>query len=394
MVIIFITLVGWMAFNLCCYVGWIPHLSASPCAVNPLGRQLGTALYGLAYLLSLLRLPFAILPYVTKVSSFLLFRLHYDVGQYATLVEAVRIIGDFANFAVTTILMMRFGLPFWLIVLFAASESVRLVAEKGQMIVSALWQQLPHRQAAHWLKLYAPDSLWAGRYYSYYGLSDHERMDYILRTLKHLPAVNPEAGHKLNYVNGFRIVPQECGLRAGKVRDVARGEIFIHRKWTNDPWLLVGQALRRSPWMFDPRYLSRPFYYRTQSNRLATLFVLQHVRFCPPYALYQIGHEIKAARYDLFYRLGRFFRVDFEAKIKADGTAQFDQLIYWLDKSSFPSQENHTKRELWSDKEALADIRRRINAGELLTAQKIAVDYTYPMKYVEEVLWGEVCSVR
>src|SRR5215213_343227 len=102
MLIIFITLVGWMAFNLCCYVCWIPHLSASPCAVNPLERQLGTALYGLAYLLSLLRLPFAILPYVTKVISFLLFRLHYDVGQYAILVEEVRIIGDFANFVVTT----------------------------------------------------------------------------------------------------------------------------------------------------------------------------------------------------------------------------------------------------------------------------------------------------
>lgn len=394
MPIIFIMIVGWLAFNLLCYVWWIPDLAAKPFPAYPIDQHIGTAVYYFAYILSILRLPFAVLPYVIKLGCFLLFRLHYSVGQYAILVEGMRIIGDFANFGLTTILMMQFGLPAWFIVLFAAAESVRLVAEKGQMIVSAVWQQFPHREAAHWLMNYAPDSHWVGRYSSYYGLSDPERMAYILRTLKNFVADNPETSRKLEYVNGFRIISQECGLRAGNVRDVALGVIFIHRKWTNDPWLLVGQALRRAPWMFDPRYLSRPFYYRTQSNRLATLFVLQYARFCPPYALYQIGHEIKAARYDLFYRLIRCFGINVEAKVQADGTAQFDSLICWIDKSSSRLQEINTKHELWSDEEALADIERRIQAGETVTPQEIAVDYTYPMKYVEEVLWGKVCSVR
>jgi hypothetical protein len=173
------------------------------------------------------------------------------------------------------------------------------------------------------------------------------------------------------------------------VRDVARGEVFIHRRWTNDPWLLIGQALRRTPWFFDPRYLRRPFYYRTEANRLVTRFVLCHARHAWPYALFQFGHEIKAARHDAFYRVLRRVGANVEAKVCADGTFRFEPLMGWL--------EAHARRAvvlqpppLWSDDEVIADIVRQGKAGERLTAFDVAARYTYPLKYVEEVLLPKI----
>src|SRR5207249_4390032 len=90
------------------------------------------------------------------------------------------------------------------------------------------------------------------RYCRYYTLSDLERMEYVLGTLRRRAACDKDMAERLEYVRAFRIIPQRCGLRSGRVRDVARGEVFIHRVWTNDPWLLVGMAIRRAPWMFDP----------------------------------------------------------------------------------------------------------------------------------------------
>src|SRR5262245_30371060 len=112
-------------------------------------------------------------------------------------------------------------------------------------------------------------------------------------------------GHFVSCLAALACAVTGCGMSA-------KGEVFIHRNWTNDPWLLIGQGMRRAPWMFDPRYLRRPFYYRTESNRLATLFVLQHARYSPSYACYQFGHEIKAARYDFVYRCLRWIGLDIE----------------------------------------------------------------------------------
>ena len=79
--------------------------------------------------------------------------------------------------------------------------------------------------------------------------------------------------------------------------------------------------------MFDPRYLRRPFYYMTEANRLATLFVLQHARYSPSFALFQFGHEIRVARLHFFYVILRRTGLDIEEKVMADGTFQFDQFI-------------------------------------------------------------------
>jgi hypothetical protein len=122
-------------------------------------------------------------------------------------------------------------------------------------------------------------------------------MALVLNVLRAKVCDDPDLSRQVSYVRAFRIVPDSHPLEAGDVRDVATGEVFIHRSWTNDPFLLMGLAVRRGAWVFDPRYLRRPFYYRTESNYLATLAVWHAAPVCPPMALYQFGHEIKAARY-------------------------------------------------------------------------------------------------
>src|SRR5262249_10473907 len=104
--------------------------------------------------LSLLRLPFTILPYLTKVALFLLTR-----GQFVTVwrsnngIQLLRILGDGLNFWLT--LAIAVGVfadlsgPLQLAVMLATvAEATRLITEKGQMLVSAGWQLLPYRSIA------------------------------------------------------------------------------------------------------------------------------------------------------------------------------------------------------------------------------------------------------
>ncbi len=170
-------------------------------------------------------------------------------------------------------------------------------------------------------------------------------------------------------------MPDDHYLRSGDVRDIARGEVFIHRRWANDPWLLIGLALRRAPWIFDPRELARPFRYRTTANRVMTSFVLRHARFSPPFAWYQFGHEIKAASHDLVLRTLGLLGFEYEAPLRADGTYPFEA-----------DAAGHPEDRLWTDEAALQDIRQRLAAGEVLSDLDIAQQYTYPCCYVVEVL--------
>lgn len=377
----------WLLMNGVYYLWWIEPAALVRHRLYQGGSAVG---YGLTYILSVLRLPFAFLPYATKLSLFLLFRAHYSVGRYHTLVEGLRILGDFANLFITVALMRLIGLPESLVYLTAWAEFIRLLSEKGQMMVSAGWQYVPHSSVAGWLrthKLPLPFlRAWSARYCAYYGLDDAGRMRRVLKAL--YEGADEVSKPKLAYVTGFRVVDGDVGLRAGAVRDVARGEIFIHQRWLNDPWLLAGQALRRAPWMFDPRYLARPFFYRTQSNRLATLLVFYNSWLCGPYALYQIGHEVKAARYDLFYRLLRWLGFGLEAPVQADGSAQFDPLIKWLKRGlNGAAVSSHP---LWTESEALSDAARRLQTGEAITPLQIALDYTFPLRYVDEVLWPQL----
>ena len=150
--------------------------------------------------------------------------------------------------------------------------------------------------------------------------------------------------------------------------------------------------MRRAPWMFDPRYLRRPFYYMTEANRLATLFVLDHARYSPPCAIFQFGHEIRVARLHLFYSLLRLMGADVEEKVAADGTFQFDQFIFYLARrlgDHIPKQ-----RYLYDDDEVVEDILCRYHENETIMAEEVASYYTYPVKYVQQVLLEKIEATR
>src|SRR5919197_386943 len=215
--------------------------------------------YSFAYVLSLLRLPFALLPYLIKLSLFSYLKSSFSKIWNQYLVQLIRTCGDFTNFFLVTILFSKLyrlidSLPIRVIlILMITAEATRLITEKGVMILSGLWQVLPHRSIARSLH----GRLRSRRleaYSRYYILSDEERLEKVLCELRAFARLskNPQTILKLEYVNCFKVVSDSVDLRAGNVRNVARGEIYIHARWTNDPQLLYGLALRRSPWIFDP----------------------------------------------------------------------------------------------------------------------------------------------
>ena len=80
--------------------------------------------------------------------------------------------------------------------------------------------------------------------------------------------------------------------------------------------------------------------------------------------------------------------IDIEYKVSADGTFQFDQLIYWLEKRFGIAKVE--ARPLFSDEEVIADILCSNPTGKPLASLDIAERYTYPLKYVEEVLMKQL----
>ena len=384
------------------YLLLTPEENPRPFLHHSAQEKVGYVAFYSSYVLSLLRLPFAILPYATKLLVFLLTRKHFHRFWRDTYsVQLLRIFGDLANLLCTTRLLHAVVPPSQslLALLVAASilaEAIRLITEKGQMLISASWQMIPHQAVARYLQS-TPlrHSRMIRRYISYYRLDDSDRLDHIVKWLRSRSRCDIPVADRLSYTIGFRIVPNSHGLGAGKVRDVAAGEVFIHQRWTNDPWLLIGQAMRRGAWLFDPRYLQRPFHYRTQSNRLATLFVLTHPAYSPPYTWYQLGHEIKVARYHVYHALLARLGFKIEQFIQSDGTYLFDPLLIrlaaslgWMDGWEF-------SEPMKSNEEVIHEIIDQSRGECLPSAQQIAETYCYPIRYVEEVLidqLNEACS--
>jgi hypothetical protein len=375
------------------YLFLIPDPVRPPIRERPLLKHFGTLAYGIAYVLSLLRAPLGLLPYLIKLWLILGLKIRYEARRTTYTRELLNMFGDIANLAGTWgIVWLIAGSPrlHWLVIccyLPLWAESVRLFAERVPIIFSAAWQLTPHRRIACLLLQHSSQKrLWRPleRYVYYYSLSDSDKAAYVLETLKH--QADSEVSERLAYLRAFRIVPQQQALRGGLVRDVARGEVFIHAIWTHDPWLLAGMALRRSPWSFDPRYLRRPFAYMSQANRVMSLFVLRNARYCLPYAVFQFGHEIRVARLHCFYVLLRWLGVDIERKVWVDGTFQNDQIIFWLKQRLTHNATLTELRPLYSDEEVIAELTQTLSSGVHLSALEIAERYVYPLQYIEEVL--------
>lgn len=388
-----------IAGELALYTLLLPVSPCCPARPARLERHLGTVIYALAYLLSVLRAPLGLVPYLTKVALYFGGGLRYEANHATYRREALNMAGDVVNLALTAVLVRQAGGPPALTPLAAAlylplaAESVRLLAERVPAVFSAIWQVLPHRCLARTAlrrrrttPLAAALVRWLPRYCRYYAQDDRRRTRYLLQALTGRAARDADLTHRLTYVRALQIVPHTVTLRGGDVRDVARGVVFIHRTWTSDPWLLAGLALRRAPWMFDPRYLRRPFSYWSQANAVATLCVLRHARTCPPYAVFQFGHEIRVARLHLFFTLLRRLGYADEEPVRCDGTFAPDQCIRWLERRRARATESAVLRPLWTEDAALADIVQRCDRGEHLTADAIATCYTYPLPYVIDVL--------
>lgn len=388
-----------LVIELAYYTLFLPEQTDEPLKPRRLDSYIATCIYVIAHILSPLRLPLALIPYLTKSSIMLVTRPNLNTLKS----EVVRLVGDFVNVGFTTwLLVLVIGPPTLeplMLLLYApvGAEYIRLLSERGQMMFSGGWQLLPHRRFALALKaspssrafLYSVSRLFV-RYCNYYALSDEERAQYILLILKRRASYDEDLSRKLEYVYSFRIVEGDFLLLAGKIRDVANGEVFISRRWTNDPWLMIGMAMRRSPWIFDPRYLQRPFYYRTQSARLVAMLMFKHARYCPPFMIYQFGHEIKDARYRMFFSTLHYLGIHIEGQVRADGTYAFDPLLRWFKGRVGIGIAEPELRPLWTDEEVLADVARRCEHGEWLSAEAIAEQYTYPRKYVEEVLSSKI----
>src|SRR3954463_3572922 len=88
------------------YYAWFtPERTPQPVQFSRFDRVVALFLYGLAYILSLFRLPFAILPYCVKLIRFLCFKQQYRVSDYNRIVEGLRIVGDVANWVFGIILL-------------------------------------------------------------------------------------------------------------------------------------------------------------------------------------------------------------------------------------------------------------------------------------------------
>ena len=229
---------------------------------------LGTVAYIVAYPLTILRLPYALMPYLIKTLIWFVIGPKREKYWSYRFPQFLRTLGDWANLVVTTALLS--ALLDWIIGAADATpiisisllvEYIRLMAEKGQMLFSAAWQLLPHRCFA--------TTILTGRssilhrhlraYIQYYHLSDADRIAAVEMTIAEYAARHRSAHDKLRYFRGFKVVPNNHPLWSGNVRNVASGLVYIHASWTSEPWLLLGQALRRGSWVFDPRILPFDF---------------------------------------------------------------------------------------------------------------------------------------
>lgn len=65
-------------------------------------------------------------------------------------------------------------------------------------------------------------------------------------------------------------------------------------------------------------------------------------------------------------------------------------MICWLERQFAQDHATLTQRPLYNDDEVIADILRHYNADQPITAEDVTIAYTYPLKYVEEVLLEKI----
>lgn len=147
-----------LAIGVALYTFLLPDSSQYSLKTHPLEKRTGQAAYITAYILSLLRAPLGLLPYLTKLFIIFILNIPYDSPRSTYFREVVNMLGDFLNLGLITFLVLLFIGPPTLqpltciLYLPIVAELVRLLAERIPIIFSALWQLLPHRSIARTLQ--------------------------------------------------------------------------------------------------------------------------------------------------------------------------------------------------------------------------------------------------
>src|SRR6266699_1745442 len=189
------------AVELACYTLWIPDPLQKPLKIHSLDRQLGRAAYIAAYMLSLLRAPLGLLPYLAKLFIFFVLKVRYESAQSTYSREAINMAGDFVNLGVTMIAIWLVAGPpgmqlsTSILYLPVGAELIRFTAERVPITFSALWQLVPHRRIARGLLARQhPHTFWRlithcfARYCRYYALDNSERAQSDLNTSRRYAA--------------------------------------------------------------------------------------------------------------------------------------------------------------------------------------------------------------
>ncbi|MDQ2907404.1 MAG: hypothetical protein ABI456_04555 [Ktedonobacteraceae bacterium] len=188
-----------MAFvmNLLHYMFFIPGREQKPLTFSALDKYLGVVAYVVAYVLSLLRAPLGLCPYLVKLVIFFGLKVRYESARSTYFREVLNMLGDILNLGASALCVFlivgkpTITLPALILYLPVWAECVRLLTERPPIIYSAAWQLMPHRCVARLLLARRQSgSLWwvvarcLGRYCRYYALADAERAAYVLETLK------------------------------------------------------------------------------------------------------------------------------------------------------------------------------------------------------------------
>ena len=99
------------AMELTFYMFLIPGPSPKPLHVRPVDKYLGRVAYIIAYILSLLRAPLGLLPYLVKLFIFFGLNIRYESARSTYLREVINMIGDFVNLGLTTLLVLAVAGP-------------------------------------------------------------------------------------------------------------------------------------------------------------------------------------------------------------------------------------------------------------------------------------------
>ncbi len=140
--------------ELASYTLLLPDLSQKPLRFRLFENHLGVAAYITAYILSLLRAPLGLLPYLMKLFIFFVLNIRYESAQSTYVREVINMVGDFVNVGLSTLLVWvvvgppTISLPGFVFYVPIGAELIRLITERVPITFSAVWQLIPHRSIA------------------------------------------------------------------------------------------------------------------------------------------------------------------------------------------------------------------------------------------------------